>query len=70
MPFEAYATGIDTLTDEEQFDLMQLLVASICARAKKARNAEYMSMLDHSFSQLENSEVVVKSFNELLSMEK
>lgn len=69
MPFEAYAQGIDTLTDEEQLDLMQLLVVAIKARAKASRNAEYEAKLEHSFSQLENGEIVTKSFAELKSME-
>ena len=35
-----------------------------------AKNEEYLSMLDRSFSQLEKGEVVVKSMEELRAMEK
>ena len=36
---------------------------------KAKRNAEYLTMLDHSIEQLNNNEVVLKSMEELRAME-
>lgn len=48
---------------------MHLLVVAIKSRAKASRNTEYAGKLEHSFSQLENGEIVTKFFAELKSME-
>lgn len=37
---------------------------------KAKRNAEYLAMLDKSFAELENGEVVVKNMEELRAMER
>ena len=54
-----YADADIVILSREEFEELQ----------KSKRNEEYMSMLDNSFSQLKQGEVVCKSLEELRAME-
>ena len=57
---------------EKDFDFVSQFLDLLLKNAnaeKNAQNIEYLNMLDKSFSQLENGDVVVKSMDELRAME-
>ncbi len=62
------------MVSEQDFDFVSHFLDLVLQNRKKAdakqkNNAEYFAMLDHSFSQLEQGETVVKSMAELRAME-
>ena len=61
------------MVPEQDFEFLahflDLVLENSKNRAKAEHNAEYLSMLDKSFTQLKNGEVVVKSMEELRAME-
>ena len=62
-----FETVIVTRKDEKNVVLISLVEYN--ALAKAAKNAEYLSMLDRSMAQLESSNAIVKTMEELEAME-
>ncbi len=65
------------MVSEQDFDFVSHFLDLVLSNRKKANseqsaknNAEYSAMLDHSFSQLETGDIVVKSMSELRAMER
>ena len=61
------------MVSEQDFEFvahfLDLVLENSKNRTEAEQNAEYLSMLDKSFTQLKNGEVVVKSMEELRAME-
>ena len=61
------------MVSEQDFDFvsrfLDMVLASSQNRKKEKQNEQYLAMLDRSYEQLENGEVVVKSMDELRAME-
>ena len=64
------------MIEESDFDFVSKFLDLVLGNEQRNRNAEkksendYLSMLDKSFSQLERGEVIVKSMEELRTMER
>ncbi len=54
---------------EQDFEFVSRFLDLVLNNSKNRANAEYLEMLDRSFSQLEKGDVVVKSMSELRNME-